>query len=166
MSCLDATFTLTPRSPRYVSWDAWDFALLGCAGPTYRSGPPIDLSSLYASDRFYFSSAYASDPNLDYTQYANRKKARLLEAFLVFQSYFAARKQLALIFGFEVWFEDPNYQGRVLIYTDAGLLLDQKLVYGDNQLLFEIESLDRPLNFYFIHAGGDWFFKGLSGYVV
>jgi hypothetical protein len=39
-------------------------------------------------------------------------------------------------------------------------------VYGDNQFLLEIESLDLPLNLYFIHAGGYWFFRGLSGYVV
>jgi hypothetical protein len=54
----------------------------------------------------------------------------------------------------------------VLVYTDAGLLRDQTLVYGDNQLLFELESLNQPLYLYFIHAGGPWFFKGLSGYVV
>jgi hypothetical protein len=60
----------------------------------------------------------------------------------------------------------PGSNARVLVYTDAGLLKDQQLVYGDNQFLLEIESLDQPLWLYFIHAGGDWFFRGLSGYLV
>jgi hypothetical protein len=30
----------------------------------------------------------------------------------------------------------------------------------------EIESLDSGLALFFIHAGGHWFFKGLSGYMV
>jgi hypothetical protein len=47
-----------------------------------------------------------------------------------------------------------------------GLLKDQELAYGDNQFLLEIESLDQSLDLYFIHAGGTWFFRGLSGYVV
>jgi len=54
----------------------------------------------------------------------------------------------------------------VLVYSDAGLLKDQQLVYGDNQFLLEIESLDLPLFLFYIHAGGFWFFRGLSGYVV
>ena len=54
----------------------------------------------------------------------------------------------------------------MLVYSDAGLLQDQKLVYGDNQFLLEIESLDLPLNLMFIRAGGYWFFRGISGYVV
>jgi hypothetical protein len=56
----------------------------------------------------------------------------------------------------------------VLVYSDAqpGLLSDQRLYYGDNQFLLEIESLEHVLNLYFIHAGGSWYFRGLSGYVV
>ena len=73
---------------------------------------------------------------------------------------------LALIFGFDVLYN--TLPGHVLVYSDAGLLSggDQTLVYGDNQFLLEIESLDLPFNLYFIHAGGYWFFRGLSGYVV
>jgi hypothetical protein len=66
-----------------------------------------------------------------------------------------------VIFGFDVLFN-----GRLLVYSYAGLLQDQTLVYGDNQFLLEIESLDLSLNLYFIHAGGYWFFTGISGYVV
>ena len=76
-----------------------------------------------------------------------------------------ANKSLALIFGFDV-FSATNPGGRVLVYSDAGLLKDQQLVYGDNQFLLEIESLDLPFYVYFIHAGGNWFFRGLSGYVA
>ena len=60
----------------------------------------------------------------------------------------------------------PGVEGRVLVYSNAGLLQDQTLVYGDNQFLLEIESLDLPFQLNFVHAGGDWFFRGLSGYVV
>ena len=42
----------------------------------------------------------------------------------------------------------------------------RKQIYGDNQFLLEIESLDLPFFLFFIHAGGNWFFTGLSGYVV
>lgn len=55
---------------------------------------------------------------------------------------------------------------RVLVYSDAGLLKDQQIVIDDNQFLVEIESLDLPFYLYFIHAGGYWLFRGLSGYVV
>jgi hypothetical protein len=54
----------------------------------------------------------------------------------------------------------------VLVYSDAGLLKDQQLVYGDNQFLLEVESLELSFMVHFIHAGGNWFFRGLSGYVV
>ena len=162
MSCLDATFTLTPRSPVY--YESPNIASLYCHGADFWSYSPADFSSLYASDEFFFDSRYASDPNLDYTQWANRKKARLLRSLIDLGDYGAAHKQLALIFGFYVL--DSSADGRVLVYSDAGLLQDQKLVYGDNQFLLEIESLDLPLALYFIHAGGSWFFRGISGYVV
>ena len=70
-------------------------------------------------------------------------------------------KSLALVFGFQA-----SATARVLVVSDAGLIKDQTLATTDNQFLLDIESLDNPLNLYFIHAGGEWFFKGLSGYVV
>jgi hypothetical protein len=151
MSCLDATFTLTPRSPYYYD-TAFGRALLYCWGADFDVFSPMDLSSLYASNRFYFNEWFASDPNPDYTQWANIKKARFLASFFDFQAYAAGHnKQLALIFGFDALSE--FLPSRVLIYSNAGLLQDQQLVYGDNQFLLEIESLDLPLNIYFIHAG-------------
>jgi len=163
MSCLDATFTLTPRSPVYFN-SPRNQALLVCYGADFSYTSPTDLSSLYASDRFFFTSSYAADPNVDYTQWANLKKTRYLYSFINLQGYAAANKQLALIFGFDVLFS--SMPGRVFVYSDAGLLKDQQLVYGDNQFLLEIESLDQALFLYFVHAGGYWFFRGLSGYVV
>jgi hypothetical protein len=163
MSCLDATFSLTPRSPTYFSsWHDW--ACLSCYGADFLPWNPSDISSLYATDRFYFEGAFASDPNLDYTQWSNRRIARVLYLDLDLRDYAGAQKQLALIFGFDV--RDPASDGRVLVYSDAGLLSDQTLVYGDSQFLLEIESLALPLSLYFIHARNQWFFRGLGGYVV
>jgi len=162
MSCLDATFTLTPLSPFYeVSGNS---AWLNCYGGDFTAWSPNDLSSLYASNRLFFDNSFAADPNLNYAQWRNLKKAQHLESFIYLSGYAAANKQLALIFGFDV--QHTSGPGRVLVYSYAGLLQDQQLVYGDNQFLLEIESLDSWVSLYFIHAGGDWFFRGLSGYVV
>jgi hypothetical protein len=124
----------------------------------------MDFSSLSASNRFFFNYSFACDPSLDYAQWASRKKARFLQSFINLRGYAFGHKQLALIFGFDVQFS--SYPGRVLVYSDAGLIKDQALAYGDNQFLLEIESLDLGFYLYFIHAGGHWFFRGLSGYVV
>jgi hypothetical protein len=162
MSCLDATFTLTPRSPVYYN-SVHNWAEVICYGADFWAYSPNDLSSLYASDRFFFEGAFASDPNLDYTQWANLKKARWLFSYIDLRDY-GAQKQLALIFGFDVL--SSSVDGRVLVYSDAALLQDQKLVYGDNQFLLEIQSLDLSFDLAFIHAGGSWSFTGISGYVV
>lgn len=166
MSCLDATFTLTPQSPLYSDSSLYNFAYLFCNGADFSPFSPTDLSSLYASNRFFFDSQFASDPNLDYRQYANRKKAPFLESFFQLQFLGAggsANRQLVLIFGFDVYSNSP---GRLLIYSDAGRLKDQQLVPGDNQFVLEIESLVYGFSLYFIHVGGSWFFRGLSGYVI
>src|SRR4029453_13946939 len=84
-----------------------------------------------------FNGAFAGDPNLDYAQWANRKNARFLSCRITLLDYAGANKQLALIFGFDVAYS--SIPGRVLVYSDAGLLQDQQLIYGDNQFLLEIE---------------------------
>ena len=162
MTCLDATFTLTPRSP-YAQVSSIDWAALWCFGADFTYGNPTDFSSLYTSDRFYFNGYFAADANLDYSVPANRRKARFLELSFDLRGY-GTQKQLALIFGFDSLY--AGIDGRVLIYSDSGLLKDQTLASGDNQFLLEIESLDQPLSLYFIHAGGYWLFRGISGYVV
>jgi hypothetical protein len=161
MSCLDATFTLTPLSPVYSDLSG-NLAFISCYGADFWVGSPTDLSSSYASNHFFFDGSFAADPNLNYAQWANRKTAKHLASYINLGGYARANKQLALIFGFDLMYSP----GRVLVYTDDGLLKDQPLVYGDNQFLLEIESLDQYLYLYFIHAGGYWFFRGLSGYVV
>lgn len=162
MSCLDATFTLTPLSPYYYAGN--DAAFLYCYGADFYYFGPTNLSSAYANNRFFFDPNFAAEPNLDYAQWANLRKTRYLDFYVNLMSYAGTQKQLALIFGFDVWVSNEN--ARVLVYSNAGLLQDQTLVYGDNQFLLEIESLDQPLSLAFIHAGGWWFFTGLSGYVV
>jgi len=139
-------------------------AYLSCYGADFSYAAPTDFNSLYTTDRFFFDAASAGDATIDYAQWTNRKNAPFLEAFINLTTYAWANKQLALILGFDVLYSTVN--ARVLIYTDAGLLHDQTLMYGDNQILLEIESLDSFVNLYFVHAGGSWFFRGLSGYVV
>ena len=102
MSCLEATFTLTPRSPSYSDVSLNNYAYLYCFGADfYPSSSPQDLSSLYASDRFFFDHYFASDLNLDYRQWGNRLKARFLLSYISLYGYAGANKQLALIFGFD-----------------------------------------------------------------
>ena len=87
-----------------------------------------------------------------------------LACYINLLDYAGTDKQLALLFGFDV--QNSSSPGRILIYNDACLLQDQTLVYGDNQFLIAIEYLDMTFSLYFTHAGGGWFFRGLSGYVV
>ena len=159
MSCLDATFTLTPKSPRYYAAEENQGWLI-CYGATFFSSSPWDLSSLYGADALFFSYYLSADPTLNYSPWPNRVKVPRIELYAYLWQY-GTGKSLALVFGFEA-----VSTGRVLVVTDAGLIKDQTLAIGDNQFLLEIDSLEYPISLYFIHAGGDWFFKGLSGYVV
>jgi len=163
MTCLESTFTLTPLSPfHWVS--EHEQAYLYCNGADFSYISPTNLSSLHASNRFFFDAAFASDPKLDYGQWNNRRRARFLTAALDLTDYAAANKQLALLFGFDVLYSTVD--ARVLVATDAGLIQDKILAPGDSQFMLEVDALDLPLVLYFIHAGGYWYFRGLSGYVV
>jgi len=62
MSCLEATFTLTPLSPFYS--DPNNMAALYCYGADFWPSSPMDLSSQYASNRFFFDAAFAADPKI------------------------------------------------------------------------------------------------------
>jgi hypothetical protein len=161
MSCLDATFTLTPRSAYYYA-APYQYCDLLCYGADFDFIGSADFSWLYASDRFFFSDLTAADPSIDYAQWGKRMKVPFLE-FGANLSGSGTEKQLALVFGF-----DAEVNGRVLVYTDAGLISGQVLAVTDHQFLLEIElpTPAQPLELYFIHAGGRWFFRGLSGYVV
>ena len=162
MSCLDATFTLTPRSPVYSDVLGRSSAYLFCFGTDAGPPSPFDFSSLYASNRFCFEDGFEADPNLDYAQWANRKKTRFLDAFI--DLLVGGNKSLALIFGFDVFYTTANPGGacarllrrrpdqrpgaclwrqsvsprnRVLGYTDCALLHPRGwvLVFQGNQRL-------------------------------
>jgi len=166
VSCLDATFTLTPQSPWYSDSSLYNFDYLYCNAADFSPFSPTDLPSLYASNRFLFDSQFAGDPSLDYSQWANLQKARFIESFFQLQFWGAGgsvNKQLVLIFGFDVPSSDP---GRLLIYSPWGKLKDQYLLPGDNQFVIEIEDLIAGFSLYYVHVGGSWFFRGISGYVV
>ncbi len=109
----------------------------------------------------FFDGTYFSDPSLDFTKWPNRRIARFLETLCWFGPA-AAGKQLILIFSFETYVTEA----RVQVYSDAALLSDQVLHQGDNQFAIVIDSPERPLSLYYIHAGGYWLFKGISGYLV
>jgi len=160
MSCLNATFTLTPKSPWYHPLFTSEYCLLLCYGADFLTPGPYDFSSLYSANCFYFDTNTAADPTIDYSQWANRMRVPFIELFVDLQQYGTA-KQLALIFGFQA-----ATNARVLVCNDAGPISNQTLAPTDNQLLLEIDSLDSPFHLYFIHAGGSWSFTGLSGYVV
>jgi hypothetical protein len=159
MSCLDATFTLSPKYPLYNAGPD-NQGSLACYGADFLAWSPYDYSSLYAADALLFEYFAAADPTVNYSIWVNRTKVPRVELAADLTQY-GAGKSLALVFGFKA-----QTNGRVLVVSDAGLIKDQTLASSDNQFLLEIESLDSPLYLYFIHAGGDWFFKGLSGYVV
>jgi hypothetical protein len=165
VNSLDATFTLTPGTP-YYSDALNNSAYIACYGADFTSNSTANFVTLYSSNRLYFDGNFAADPGLDYTQWANRKKARWLNCYIGLQSYAGLFKQLALIFGFDRSIGPGAALPRLLVYSDAGLLQDQTFYSGDNQFLLVIQSLDLPLSLYFIHVGGPWFFRGISGYVV
>jgi hypothetical protein len=160
MTCLDATFTLTPRSPLYLV-SSQQYASLNCYGVDFLPFGSRDFSSLYSLDQVYFGWPRNADPAINYSLWANRRNAPHLEVYIDLTGL-GTSKSLALVFGFEPgWFA-----GRVIVWNDAVPIADRVLAPGDNQLLIELESLDSVARLYFIHAGGDWFFNGISGYVV
>jgi len=166
---LEATFGLTPReSYFYVAED--QRAVLAIQGayfsPKYYEGYRYSFDGQHAEDKLYFPRYNAADPGLDYTVWDNRRMVPYIRLDYNLSSL-GTHKELALIFGFQAVSES-----RLLIFTDDGLLSDETLVPGDNQFLMEVETID-SLDLHFIHArrdgsiyGGDWFFKGITGYVV
>ena len=66
MSCLGATFTLTPRSPSCVTTPK-NCAYLYCFGADFWAGSPGNFSSLYASNRFLFTLPFAASPKTTLT---------------------------------------------------------------------------------------------------
>ena len=163
------TFSLTPRSSYFYS-GLHTRAQLAVRGvtcyPNFYANYRYSFDHQHAQDELYFHSHMAVDSSVDYSIYNNRR--RVPHALLNFDlGSFGAQKELALVFGF-----DALSESRLLIFSDAEQLADETLEVGDNQFLMEIESL-AGLNLYFIHAqkpgssyGGDWFVRGVTGYVI
>jgi len=59
MSCLEATFTLTPLSPYFVDPSLNSVAYFTCYGGYFANGGQSTLSSLYLSNRFFFHNLHA-----------------------------------------------------------------------------------------------------------
>lgn len=113
---------------------------MDCYGGDIISFVPRDFSSLYAANEFYFGPWFASDPNLDYSKWPNRRHVRAL-GLAVFPNSVPPNSQLALIFVFAV--EDATADARVQVYSDAALPADQTLVYGDSQFLITVDSIEQ-----------------------
>jgi hypothetical protein len=131
--------------------------------PTYRSS----FDHQHAHDEVLFVTKNAGDSAADYTLWGKRRLVPYVDLFFDLSSY-GAHKELALVFGFYVY-----QKSRILIYSDAGQLGDETLVVGDDQFLIVVESVETPLELYFIHAnlpgdwcGGVWYFQGITGYVI
>ena len=165
---LTATFELTPINSRYTV-SSTNLALLSIYGAYFHphhAGTAYSFESQHTEDQLHFYHSCAADPALDYTQWINRQLAPRIQLYYNL-SALGEKKELAIVFGFQA-----DYESRLLIYSDAGLLGEEQLSAGDNQFLMEVETLD-PISLFFIHArldgqsrGGNWFFKGISGYVV
>src|SRR5215471_15458209 len=111
MSCLDATFTLTPRNPFYNAGpdnQGW----LACYGVEFFSFSPYDYSTLYAADSLFYSYYAAADPTVNYSSWLNRVKAPRVE-LVAYLTQYGSGKSLALVFGFEA-----SITGRVLVVSD------------------------------------------------
>jgi len=166
---LTASFELTPRNS-YFNNSGSERARLYMLGPAfyprYHSGYRYSFDKQHENDETYFRYSTAADPNIDYTNWLDRGRAPHVILFYDL-STFGNYKELALVFGF-----DAISQSRILVYSNSDQLADILLEPGDNQFLMEVESVD-PMSLYFIHArragseyGGNWFFRGITGYVV
>jgi hypothetical protein len=166
---LATTFSLTPRNS-YYSAGGGKLAKLNIYGALFlhhlSSTYPYCFDRQHAQDQLYFHGAFAGNPALDYKKQSNRELAPHIYLNYDLRA-FGQRKELALVFQFKA-----DSDSRLYIYSNASLLDKETLYRGDNQFLMEIETLN-PMSLYFIHVnkegssvGGNWFFQGISGYVV
>ena len=166
---LEQVFALTPREAYlYTAWN--HRAHITCYGISHFSesypGRRSSFDPQHASDEEYFNRFRAGDAAANYTLLAERRRVPLIQCYYNLK-HFTPHKEVALTFRF-----DATSESRILVYTDAGLLDEEILHVDDNQFLIEVESTN-PLNLYFIHAnldgetqGGDWFFRGIDGYIA
>lgn len=159
-----STFELTPRRAHFQSpsGSCWlDLFGLGCR---YKYRGSFD--SMYAADEVLFRAETAGDPSADYTDDPTRMHVPHV-VLTVSLASLEAHKDLALIFRF-----DPDAKGRVLVFTDAGKVGDKTLEYPDRQFLIAVGSLKWYVRLYFVcvtpklGGAGDWYFQGVTGYVI
>jgi len=107
----------------------------------------------------------AGNPLLDYRDFENRRKAPHV-ALSHYLGWFGEQKRLTLAFEYQV-----ESKGRVQIYSYQDMWDDVPLIPGNNLFLIEFESLVYT-TIYFIHVqndgiyyGGNWFFRGIKGFV-
>lgn len=156
---LDPTFALTPRHGVWASASQW--AYINIAGPIFAHQGRASLPEIYENDELYFQSDHmVADPAVDYRVWSNVRRVGHIRLSYDL-SALGAHMELALLFGF-----DAPSASRILVYSHAGKLDDVTLKVGDKQFLLEIEDLSKPLSLFFIHAGGSWFFRGITGYVI
>jgi len=166
---LTANFELTPRNS-YLFNSGSERAQLYVFGsainPRYNADYRSCFDKLHDNDETYFYKYSAADPGGNYVDPFER--IRVPHSILYYNlSSLGDFKELALVFSF-----DALSQSRILIYSNAEQLGDILLEPGDNQFLMEVESLE-SMSLYFIHSqlagsssGGNWYFKGITGYVV
>jgi hypothetical protein len=135
-------------------------------GPNVSSTYRYTFDHQHASDELFFLQNTVGDAAADYTHWLTWMKAPHVDLNYDL-SHFEPHKEVALTFRF-----DALTESRVLVYTDAGLLDEEILHVGDDQFLIEVESTD-ALYLRFIHvnhdaqsSGGNWYFRGIDGYIA
>ena len=168
---LEPTFSLTPRSSYFREADDKQAQIPEVQNVAFYAKTSASRRSSFdhqhAEDELLYMAYSAVDPSVDYSIYQNRKGVSLLRLDFNLAS-FGTDQELALIFGF-----DAVSESRLLIFSDAEQLGDEVLKIDDNQFLIVIDGLETSLTLYFIHVhradrsvGGNWYFRGVTGYVV
>ena len=166
---VEATFNLTPRESHYFKADK-NRSFITVYGahfwPRYYEGYEGSFEGLYKMDQLMFSHYHVASPTLDYTKWGNTVLAPHIELHYDLTDL-GEDKELSLVFGYKAWSE-----ARLLIFSRSEQLGEEKLLPGDSQFMIEVECLD-SMEIFFIHVsnedtqyGGNWFFKGITGYVV
>ena len=161
-------FALTPRLPQNVL-SPEGTAILNVYGADFTHGGQTCFEEQCNNDSLYFSGIHAADPNIDYSQFSNRRKARYIKLYYDY-SYLGANRDMALFFGCNA---SPLSITRWKIYSDAELLGDVNVEpYPTGGAIITVESLG-PISLYFVNvhpqqprpARGGFFF-GIVGFIA
>ena len=166
---IEATFNLTPRKSHFYKANN-NRAFISVYGayfwPRYYEEYEGSFEGQHKMDRFMFSHYHVADSTLDYTKWGNTVLAPHIGLNYDLTDL-SGDKELSLVFGFKAWSE-----ARLVVFSRNEQLGEAKLLPGDSQFMIEVECLD-SMEIFFIHVnnkdtkyGGNWFFNGISGYVV